>query len=235
MNEFPGFPARMMFTPVPNLVFSSLMPEIGDIGELKLLLHIFEIIYPKKGHLKFATLDELLGHPSVVADFKPSPREILPGLLGRLIARGILLHVELKDGGPQQSLYFLNSQANHLAITQILSGELKIDGLKPQPAQAESTPKPPDVFTLYEQNIGLLTPLIADSLRDAERQYPESWIADAIKQAVTANKRNWRYIARILERWAVEGKDDGTHRGNPKANTDPDKYIRGKYGHLVQR
>jgi DNA replication protein len=235
MSEFQGFPARMMFTPLPNLVFSSIMPQISDIAELKLLLHIFEIVYPKKGHLKFTSLDELLVHPSIVADFQPSPREALPGLLASLSGRKILLHLGLKEDGRQEELYFLNSDANRLAVSKIQSGEFKIDGLKAQPPPTEITPRPPDIFTLYEQNIGLLTPLIADSLRDAEKQYPESWIADAIRQAVSANKRNWRYIARILERWATEGKDDGTHRGNLKANTDPDKYIRGKYGHLVQR
>ena len=30
----------------------------------------------------------------------------------------------------------------------------------------------------------MLTPLIADELREAEKQYPESWIKDAIKEAV---------------------------------------------------
>ena len=81
----------------------------------------------------------------------------------------------------------------------------------------------------------MLTPMIADELREADKQYPETWIKDAIKEAVTLNKRNWRYIARILEHWSTEGKDDGTYRGNLKKNTDPDKYIRGKYGHMVQR
>ena len=37
-----------------------------------------------------------------------------------------------------------------------------------------------------------------------------------------------------LERWSAEGKDDGTYRGDFK-KTDPDKYIKGKYGHMVRR
>ena len=48
------------------------------------------------------------------------------------------------------------------------------------------------------------------------------------------DKRSWRYISRILERWSVEGKGSGTHQRNPE-KTDPDKYVRGKYGHVVQR
>jgi len=46
--------------------------------------------------------------------------------------------------------------------------------------------------------------------------------------------RSWRYIARILERWASEGKDSGKYKRDIKKD-DPDKYIKGKYGHLVQR
>jgi DnaD/phage-associated family protein len=98
-----------------------------------------------------------------------------------------------------------------------------------------SVPEASDIFTLYEQNIGMLTPLIADELREAGKLYPENWIKEAIKESAALNKRNWRYIARILEHWSTEGKDDGTHRGNSKKIADPDKYIRGKYGHMVQR
>ena len=87
---------------------------------------------------------------------------------------------------------------------------------------------------MYEENIGLLTPMIAEELRDAEKTYPELWIKDAVKEAVNAGKRNWRYISAILERWATEGKSDGTHLRDFK-KTDPDKFIKGKYGHAVKR
>ncbi|MEJ2753177.1 MAG: DnaD domain protein, partial [Chloroflexota bacterium] len=64
----------------------------------------------------------------------------------------------------------------------------------------------PNIFVLYEQNIGALTPLIADELRDAEQTYPPQWIEEAIKIAVENNVRRWRYIITILERWRLEGK-----------------------------
>ena len=47
----------------------------------------------------------------------------------------------------------------------------------------------PNIFTLYEQNIGLLTPLIADQLRDMEKSYPPDWIDEAFTIAVGRNKR----------------------------------------------
>ena len=75
--------------------------------------------------------------------------------------------------------------------------------------------------------------MIAEELREAEKIYPATWIKEAIKEAVARNKRNWRYIAAILERWATEGKGDGTYRRDFK--TDPDKYLKQKYGHMVRR
>ena len=81
----------------------------------------------------------------------------------------------------------------------------------------------------------MLTPMVADELRDAEKLYPADWIRDAIKQAVLANRRKWSYIERILERWTTEGKSDGTHKRYLKEDNDPDKYIKGKYGHIVRR
>ena len=112
---------------------------------------------------------------------------------------------------------------------------MALPGLEARAPAAVITEEPSDIFTLYEQNIGMLTPLIADELQEAGKQYPETWIKDAIKEAADLNKRNWRYIARILEHWSTQGKDDGTYRGNLKKNTDPDKYIKGRYGHMVRR
>ena len=98
----------------------------------------------------------------------------------------------------------------------------------------ELAPRKPNIFALYEENIGLLTPLIAEELKEAEKRYPQKWIEEAFREAVELNKRSWRYIARILESWASGGKESGEHRPGAK-KSGPDKYIRGKYGHLVKR
>lgn len=64
----------------------------------------------------------------------------------------------------------------------------------------------PNIFVLYEQNIGLLSPLIADELKDAADQYPAEWIEAAFREAVQQNKRKWSYIRAILRRWETEGR-----------------------------
>jgi DnaD/phage-associated family protein len=234
MSEFNGFPGRLQYTPVPNLVFSSLAAGISDIVELKVLLHVFEIIYPKKGNIRFVTAQEMATHPSVVNDLKGKSAGEIEQVLSALSAKNILAAWPLS--GVEAAAYFINNEANRKLIERIRSGELSLPEIKissplPEPVAAQ----PEDIFTLYEQNIGLITPLIADELKEAAQHYPEGWLKEAFREAVNQNKRNWKYISRILERWATEGKKDGTYRGNLKTSADPDKYVRGKYGHMVQR
>lgn len=102
-----------------------------------------------------------------------------------------------------------------LAMTEI--GTQKLSSRYSKTEHEESTTRgdiQKNIFALYEGNIGILTPLIADTLEVAEKDYPPAWIEDVIKLAVENNKRNWRYCEAILKRWKVEGKDDG--KGKPK-------------------
>jgi DNA replication protein len=75
---------------------------------------------------------------------------------------------------------------------------------KPQHIQVQI--ERPNIFVLYEQNIGLLPPLLADELKDAADHYPAEWIEGAFREAVQHNKRKWSYIRAILRRWETEGR-----------------------------
>lgn len=237
MTQFNGFPARAAFTPIPKLFFSSLLPQIDNIAELKVTLHIFWAAYSKKGYLRFVTYRELLADKSLMKGLKAGERlagDVLGEALEMAVKRGTILHLALVRDGAAEDVYFLNSEADRRVVEKIKNGELALTGLK---ATGQSLPDanvspPPDIFTAYEQNIGMLTPLIAEELSAAEKLYPADWIRDAIKEAVSLNKRNWRYIERILERWSAEGRRDGTHRRDPKASAD--KFSKQKYGHLIQ-
>jgi DnaD/phage-associated family protein len=80
----------------------------------------------------------------------------------------------------------------------------------------------------------VLTPLIADSLREAELAYPVEWLSEAMRLAVEQNKRSWAYVAGILKRWEAEGKSSGTDRGHSEEAGDSGKYTGGRYGHVVK-
>jgi len=58
---------------------------------------------------------------------------------------------------------------------------------------------------VYERNIGIITPSSAERIKIIRDEYPEGWFSKAVDEAVSYNKRNLRYIERILERWKVEG------------------------------
>jgi len=239
MKQFSGFPAKMRFTSIPNVFFSSLLPQINDIAELKITLHIFWLLYSKRRYPRFTTYRELLGNTSLMSSLRGGekpPDEALGDALDMAVKRGTILHLVLERDGAPEDVYFLNTESDRQVVAKIRNGELILAGLKAggQAYPDIETEPLPDIFTLYEQNIGMLTPMVAEELREAEKLYPEDWIRDAIKEAVNQNIRKKSYILAILERWSTEGRADGTHRRDIK-KTDPDKYIKGKYGHIVQR
>jgi len=63
----------------------------------------------------------------------------------------------------------------------------------------------PNIFGLYEANIGAVTPLLADVLREAERDYAATWVEYAFREACNNNKRSWKYVEAILKRIKTEG------------------------------
>ena len=238
MKKFGGFPAKMQFTAVPNLFFSGLLPEISDIAELKTTLNMFWLIYQKRGYLRFVTYAELAANKSLMNSLRKgeeAPEELLRDALEMAVNRGTILHLSLDKDGAPEDVYFLNTEPDRRVVVKIQNGELALAGLKAGgPAYHEVEAESPEIFTLYEQNVGMLTPMIADWLKEAEGLYPEEWLKEAIKEAVGLNKRSWRYISRILENWAAEGRSDGAYRRGSK-KTDPDKYYKQKYGHIIRR
>ncbi len=216
---FEGFPARTSFTSVPDIFINQLAPKMTQ-AELVLMLAAFNIIFNKKGYPRYATAQEFAAHSAL--DGRDTA-----ALANSAVQHGLLLPL----AAGSDTVYFLNNHEGRQAITKAGQGELKIQGTNAV-ITAPTTPPPPNIFALYEENIGLLTPIIAEELKDALATYPEEWIGEAIKEAVSLNKRNWRYIQRILERWVAEGKNShGTHQ----PNIERDKFVRGRYGGLVQR
>jgi DnaD/phage-associated family protein len=60
--------------------------------------------------------------------------------------------------------------------------------------------------TVYEKNIGTLTPIVSDSLQSDLSQYGLQNCMDAITEALRNNVRKWSYVQGILKRWSTDGK-----------------------------
>jgi len=227
MKAFNGFPERFEFAAVPKPFLAQVLPLIDNLDELKSTLVFFKLLYQKKGFPLYVTAAEIASDGKL--DASATERA-----MASAAARATVIELAMVLNGRATALYFLNDERNRDAVRRIVDGTLTIENLSPAPA-AEIPPPPelPDIFSLYEQNIGLLTPIIADELKEALKLYPEAWIKDAIKEAASLNKHSWRYISKILDNWVAGGRNDGTYFGDTQKS--PDKYVKGKYGKFVQR
>ena len=214
MKGFSGFPSgKLRLTSIPNLFFSDLLPIIDNLAELKVTLYAFWALTQKEGQVRYLRLTDFLNDTQFMKGMGPtlnmSAEAVMDGV-ERAVARGTLLHVNIESTDGKIDLYFMNTEKGRAAVEGITKGEWR-----PNPDEDEPVTllvERPNVFVLYEQNIGPLTPLIADELRDAEQTYPLRWLEEAIQLAVENNVRKWRYVLRILERWRQEGKQDGVNR-----------------------
>lgn len=75
----------------------------------------------------------------------------------------------------------------------------------PLTSKEEEEEKRPEIFIVYENEIGPLTPSIADKLIEAETVHTGHWVCEALKIASGNGKRNWAYVDSILTRWKAEG------------------------------
>jgi DNA replication protein len=233
---FSGFPSGAEVAPIPNLFFTAVMPRISGVAELKTVLHIFWLLSRRRGYPQFVTCTELLADPILMGGIEAGEpkEEVIREALRQAVQHGIMLHVSIDREGQLEDAYFINSETAREAINKIKQGELPPLVLAPRKGEEAEIKPLPNIFSLYEQNIGMLRPMIAEQLQEAEKLYPADWIESAFKEAVALNKRSWKYILRILERWAIEGKDDGKFRRDTEKESDREKYIRGKYGHMVK-
>jgi DnaD/phage-associated family protein len=217
MTRFEGFPAgELRFTSVPDLFFAELLPAIYDLAELKITLHV--IWSRQRAGRQVVTQAELAADETLargLAGMGADPEQVLAEGLAKAVARGSLLRVAVDSELGPLEVYALNSEGGRRALARIQDGELGAVGTVT--VDRPSVKPRPNIFELYEDNIGLLSPILADELRDAEANYPADWIEDAFRIAVANNVRKWRYIQAILERWATEGKDDETSRRDTEA------------------
>lgn len=235
MKGFSGFPdGRLKTIALPTLFFSELLPIIDDLAELRVTLYAFWALHRKDGRVRYLRRQDFL-QDDLLLESLGRPRRaaeaVLDDALERTIARGTLLHISVEGAEGLHDLYFMNTERGRAAVEGITRGEWRPTADSDQPVTLSV--ERPNVFVLYEQNIGPLTPIIAEHLRDAEQDYPVAWIEEAIEIAVSNNARKWSYISRILERWKAEGKHDATSGGD--SARDRRRYIEGKYGDIIQR
>lgn len=197
---------------VPLAFLRNVVPTITNPDELHVTLAVFRLV------AESANEETPIAEQSIIADavLRKTLRtngssatldaRIFDGL-ELAVGRNTLLRFLAVSDTREAAWYFTNTP-----VTRAMVAAMQQDRI-PAPRivwDGENAPQvaidPPNVFRLYEQNIGPLTPIIADHLTLAAGEYPAAWIEDAIGEAVSYNKRNWRYILKILENWRQSGR-----------------------------
>ena len=230
----PTLPAGARQVVLPAALLHQAVPRMDDPAELLVTLYgvagvqrlrrfprLLDVAALRAERPLVAALARFFPHADVDAVFRRG--------LEAAVSRGTLLRAAAQpvptDGAPARAPSYaevltLNSESDARALDRWRRGQLAATGQVPIGTARAGTgaavaPQPGpqagaeiNVYALYEATVGPITPQIADALAEAEGLYPPAWIEDAFREAAELNKRSWRYIQRILERWDDEGRDD---------------------------
>jgi DNA replication protein len=227
---FKGFPdGKVRFTRLPGPFFSDLLPQIDDLAELKVTIYCLWYLEQAEGSFRYLTRSDFTGDPRFMQGLGQEPEKCLDEALGRAVARGTLLMAEVTNENGTQAYYFINSPKGKAGVRAITRGEWRPSGDTHHPLTLDL--ERPNIFRLYEENIGAITPMMRDELIDAETQYPADWIEDAVRIAVENNVRRWRYVQAILRSWQEEGRDE-QNRGDTQK--DRSRYVEGPFADFIE-
>ena len=228
---FAGFPASGLATAVPNLFFGLVLPQIERPEELVVSIYFFFAQQQQAPRTpRFVTRRELAAEGTLLRALARvcggRDHEALEEGLRLAVQRGTLTRAVLDVAGREEEVFAVNTPVNRRGLAELAAARVHVEEPLP-PAEGTAAP---NIYAVYEENIGPITPLIADHLKDAEETYPLGWIMEAIDEAVSRNKRSWRYVATILRRWETEGRSNEKPGRDTQAEWLALRYAAGKGG-----
>jgi DnaD/phage-associated family protein len=244
-----GFPERARRVPVPDLFFSRYLPRIADPAELKVFLHVLWRVYRRQRRsVPAVRLSDLVADPTLVRSlasiahstgahnlaatlsFGPEAHTAtVAGAIDSLVDGGLLVDALVGEGDARDRWIWVNDPAGRRArdssLAEGMPGEARM------PPAMETLPEGSSIFSLYEENIGPLTPLLAEELAEAEAQYSASRIEAAFRAAVEANVRKWSYVRAILARMSKERGDAADRESGEGSRA---RYLEGPYADYIE-
>ena len=233
-DRFAGFPdGKIRSTPIPEQFFIELLSQIQDITVLKICFFTFYLLNQIEGDFRNLHEDDYIKNKAlieIIGGDRSTALKTIKTALREIVSIGFLLKVETSEEGSTVVNYFLNSAKGRAAVEAINSGEWQPSVTRARiPDRAD---RQINIYQLYEEHIGPLSPMISEALLEAEEAFPADWIEDAIRIAVENNVRRWRYVQTILDNWKDEGRDERKHRRD--SEEDRRRYITGKYAEFIE-
>ena len=237
--SFNGFPRETLYTPTPDPVFGQLLEEIQDLTELKITLRGMWMLHHKRQGLRAIPLGEFLSDTVLLrgidgGDEPGGPVEAIRRGLRQAVRRGTFI---VHGNTPEKAVFVLNNDSGRRTLERMKASDAGVEVSEEGDEAPASVRERPNIFALYEDTIGMLTPLVVERLKEAELRYPPGWIREAFEIAALENKRSWNYVSAILARWGSEGKGNwaGGSHDNGKPGRGPAQNGRKKYGQDYER
>lgn len=218
---------------ISRLYFDTLLTSATSYDELQTLLAVIRLQADRLDGNEAIDEESIIGNLQLksilgtTAVSQSSTSRIMRAL-NQAVVRGALTRTSMVADNRQFIVYRL--EGNPLSVQQPGSDATDaFDGDMSQP-KSNGNEQAASVYAAYEDNIGMLTPLVADQIRLALELYPAFWIHEAIGEAVAYNRRQWRYIQRILQNWSADGRisapasevNHATNRRGPARAIDSD-------------
>ena len=208
-----GFPLPDDFatTRVPNAVLGRVMSTIEDSDEIKLILRALWLLDHQRGYPRYITHDDLR-RDRVLSVAIPNQSDF-DRTLKSAIERGIFVEASINNN----ICLMFNTESARRASIEVSSTTDNLNKDNDGWETPSASTSPADAFRAYEENIGILSPMIRQSILATLEDFTDEDITRAIRIAVENESRSWSFVAGVLRRWARDGipheRTDGTARG----------------------
>jgi DNA replication protein len=213
-NTLPAtlFKTGQKMIPFPVQLFTEILPRLHNESQLRATLYTWYAIMSKGSGQRYVYLSQLLTDPVLLSWFTHlGGKNGIQRGLDQSCREGIFLQLQI---GEDDKILAPNDESGARLIT-----DMKSESVAHHNQSRDSSPETnyertvvSNVVEKYENEIGMLTPVIADMIAIAEQMYPTTWILEALDIAAQSNARSWKYVAAILARWKNEGKNDDNEK-----------------------
>ena len=214
-----GFPIADDFatTRVPNSVLGRVLSTIDDAYEIKLILRAIWLLEHQRGYPPCITRNDLR-RDRILSVTIPDQSDF-DRILNSAIERGVFVQVSINDN----SCLMFNTESARRASIEVSP---TIDNLNKDDngwETAAASAGPVDAFRAYEENIGILSPMIRQSILAALEDFTDEDITRAVRIAVENESRSWSFVAGVLRRWTRDGIPHERTAGTAAAGTDRER------------
>jgi len=232
LKQFSGFPqGKVQTIPVPEPFFTELLVMVDDLVELKTLLYMLWALNQQDGDVRYLRRSDVILDKAWLAGLSDDRDQAIARSdqgFEKASGRGAIFI--LQPDRDSDVYYLLNTARGRSLVEAFHEGNWTPGKEKNLPVGLDLVK--PNIFKLYEQNIGPLTPIIAEYLKEAEKDFPLDWIDEAFRIAIANNVRKWKYIQAILRSWKERGRDDENRRDTQEGYR---KYLEGDYARFLER